>query len=125
MIKQGHICILSLQAADIQNCMYHPKEDIGGTYLCCKRKKQHFRSLMANNGCTHRAHKTEDEKIQEYMEFIGVERNFKVGPIGPVWKEPEEGKVKISRKRVTFPISVQQSPWQSSKSKRWNLDNIR
>ena len=50
---------------------------------------------MANNGCTHRAHKIESEKIQEYMEFIGVERNFKVGPIGPVWKEPEEGKVKI------------------------------
>ncbi|CAG5086539.1 Oidioi.mRNA.OKI2018_I69.PAR.g11250.t1.cds [Oikopleura dioica] len=93
------VCNIQFQAADIQNCMYHPKEDIGGTYLCCKRKKQHFRSLMAHNGCTHRAHKIEDEKIQEYMEFIGVERNFKVGPIGPVWKEPEEA-ISLAKQQI-------------------------
>ena len=74
--------------------MYHPKEDIGGTYLCCKRKKQNFRALLANNGCTQKAHKVEndDPALIEYMEFTGAERHFKVGPIGPVWKDPEEGK---------------------------------
>jgi len=105
-------CDQYFQACDLKSCLYHPKEAVSGYYGCCRRPKQHLNALLKQNGCQRKNHVIKDTSIEPYLEFCEITRDLdNESAIGPMWK-------KSSIKNVP-------SLWQSGKSLRWNLDNIR